>query len=367
MKILCIFSVAPRYRKAIYEKMDAELNVDLVVGDYSAEKVELLTTEEVKRLQGFRGYAQNVYKNQKLIWQKGAIGKAFSRRYDAYILTGNAGIRSNWIIILFARIVRKKVYLWTHGIPANVTRIGLLKNILYLKFAGRLLLYGPRVYQILKQRGFKENRMAVIYNSLDYDCQIKIRENIDDGAFIKNHFGNDLPTICFVGRLTKVKKIDQVIRAIQHLQCNLILIGDGTERMYLEQLSKELGIEKKVWFYGQTFDEKFIGSVLYHSKACVSPGNMGLTGIHSLTFGTPFVTHCNLKNQMPEVDAIVPGRTGYFFEENNVEELSKTIHTCISTNQDEREMHRKYCYEMIANYYNPSNQIEIMKKFFSKK
>ena len=37
---------------------------------------------------------------------------------------------------------------------------------------------------------------------------------------------------------------------------------------------------------------------------CVSPGNVGLTAIHSLTYGTPVLTHDNFNFQMPEAEAI---------------------------------------------------------------
>ena len=51
---------------------------------------------------------------------------------------------------------------------------------------------------------------------------------------------------------------------------------------------------------------------LYFILHFVSPGNVGLTAIHSLSYGTPVLTHNNFNNQMPEVESIQPGFNGYF-------------------------------------------------------
>ena len=53
--------------------------------------------------------------------------------------------------------------------------------------------------------------------------------------------------------------------------------------------------------------------------------NVGLTAIHSLSFGTPVLTHNNFDNQMPEVQAINEGENGGFFIENDLEDLIKKI------------------------------------------
>lgn len=348
MKVCCIFNIAPSYRKAIYELMQAELDVDFYCGDHSVEGIALLP---------LNNELTNVYQGKKLIWQKGAIRRAFAKKYDAYILTGNAGIRSNWIIALLARIRGRKVYLWAHGLKGNESRSELYKNLLYMHWAGNALLYGEQAQKRLADHGFA--RTTVIYNSLDYDSQLAIRNRANNDIFLHDHFNNKLPVICFLGRVNAAKKIDMLLHAMAKIECNLIILGSGPEEEMLRAMSAELGIAHKVWFYGECYDEVIIGNILKDSAATVNPGSIGLTAIHSLMFGTPVITHDNLVSQFPEAEVIIDGVTGYYYREGNIESLRQTIFKAIGTPKQSEA-----CYEIIEKKYNPHVQIEILKGIF---
>ena len=161
----------------------------------------------------------------------------------------------------------------------------------------------------MQKEGFDKNKLHVIYNSLNYQEQLKIRSRLEKNSVYKNYFDNDHPVLLFIGRLTKIKKLNMLIEALDlsirdNKFFNLILIGDGKERQDLEAIVKKLGLERHVWFYGACYDEYIIGELIYNAYLCISPGNIGLTAIHSLTFGTPCITHNNFKSQMPEFEAI---------------------------------------------------------------
>lgn len=348
MKVCCVFNIAPSYRKAIYELMQEELNVDFYCGDHSVEGIALLPMNKELR---------NVYKGKKLIWQKGAIRRAFTKRYDAYILTGNAGIRSNWIIALLARLTGRKVYLWAHGLKGNESRSELYKNLWYMRLAGNALLYGEKAKKRLAQHGF--TRTTVIYNSLDYDSQLVIRNRANNETLLHDHFNNKLPVICFLGRVNAAKKIDMLLQAIVDIECNLIIVGSGPEEERLRAMAAELGITHKVWFHGKCYDEDVIGNILKGSAATVNPGSIGLTAIHSLMFGTPVITHDNLTSQFPEAEVIIDGVTGYYYREGSIESLHQTILKAIGSPKQSEA-----CYEIIEKKYNPHVQIEIMKGIF---
>lgn len=348
MKVCCVFNIAPSYRKAIYELMQEELDVDFYCGDHSVEGIALLPMNKELR---------NVYKGKKLIWQKGAIRRAFTKRYDAYILTGNAGIRSNWIIALLARLTGRKVYLWAHGLKGNESRSELYKNLWYMRLAGNALLYGEKAQKRLAQHGF--TRTTVIYNSLDYDSQLAIRNRANNETLLHDHFNNKLPVICFLGRVNAAKKIDMLLQAIVDIECNLIIVGSGPEEERLRAMAAELGITHKVWFHGKCYDEDVIGNILKGSAATVNPGSIGLTAIHSLMFGTPVITHDNLTSQFPEAEVIIDGVTGYYYREGSIESLHQTILKAIGSPKQSEA-----CYEIIEKKYNPHVQIEIMKGIF---
>ena len=177
-----------------------------------------------------------------------------------------------------------------------------------------------------------------------------------------NYHKNNRRKIIFIGRLTKVKKIDMLINVINKLnESNLIydlkIIGDGPEKTYLQSISSK-GVEKGyINFLGSLYDEKKIAKLLYNSDLCVSPGNVGLTCIHSLSYGTPVCTHNNFFNQMPESEIITDGKNGIFFEENSLEDLKEKIIFWFDN------LHGKYSKEFIRKKidesYNPANQIKI--------
>lgn len=368
-RVCCIFNIAPLYREGIYRKMDADPDTafDWIAGEESTGGIALM---DLRTLRGFRGYLHNMYRRSgKLVWQRGAIRKAFSRRYDAYVLTGNPGIRSNWIIAAIARLLRRPVYLWSHGLNGGESRWTLCKNKAYFRLAGHLLLYGERSRRLLLEEGFPADRIKVIYNSLDYDKQAAIRSRIGDSGFIRNYFGNDLPLLTFVGRLTASKRLDLLLEALERLErtddpCNLVLIGDGPEREPLERQVDERGLTDRVWFYGETYDDSIIGAFLHHSAACVSPGNVGLTAIHALTFGTPVVTHDNGNRQMPEYEAVEPGVSGSLFAEGDPEALAEGIRPWTKLDPEQREAVRRNCRRVVDEKFNPDRQMAVLRSVF---
>lgn len=78
----------------------------------------------------------------------------------------------------------------------------------------------------------------ILYNRIDLT---KFRK-------AERKFSYDKPIIITVGRLTKRKNHDCLIKAIKNLDVYLQVIGDGEERENLEDLVKELKIENKVKF-----------------------------------------------------------------------------------------------------------------------
>ena len=82
------------------------------------------------------------------------------------------------------------------------------------------------------KEGFNPEKLYVIHNSLAYDEQVSIRKQLTSSLIYKEHFRNDYPNLMFVGRLTHIKKLDQVLRAMSQLKdkgqnYNMTFIGGG--------------------------------------------------------------------------------------------------------------------------------------------
>ena len=211
-----------------------------------------------------------------------------------------------------------------------------------------------------------EEKLHVFYNSLAYDEEMEVRKTLTASAFYQDHFGNDLPNLVFIGRLTAVKKLDMILQAMSLLRdrgmrVNMTYVGDGPKKAELEALAEQLGLQENVWFYGPCYEEKQIAQIIYNADLCVSPGDVGLTAMHAMTFGTPVVSHNNFCHQMPEFEAIEEGKTGSFFAENDIESMASCIEAWLS-NGLPREQVRQNCYEVIDNRFNPHLQVEMIRK-----
>ena len=160
-------------------------------------------------------------------------------------------------------------------------------------------------------------------------------------------------------RLEMNEKSGQLINEFKNIKLNLVIIGDGQEMENLQDLAKSLNIFNKCWFYGDCYNESEIANLIYNSDLCISPGNVGLTAIHSLVYGTPVITHSDFNNQGPEFEAIVPGKTGDFFEKNSLESLISVVNNWFNINRDKVPQN---CFKIIDKYYNPTYQYNVIKK-----
>ena len=142
-------------------------------------------------------------------------------------------------------------------------------------------------------------------------------------------------------------------------------MGDGVERKTLEELTTKYGLRNQVWFYGACYDEVTNAELIYNADVCVTPGDIGLTAIHCLSFGTPCITHNDYTHQGPEFEAIKPWETGCFFNSGDVNNLIKVINEWFEHNRDREEIRRK-CYEEIDEQWTPSFQLNVLKSVFIK-
>ena len=342
--------------------MDKELPCDFYFGDSRPGGIKSF---ETSLLTNFKGTLHNRKIIGPLFWQSGVLG-LLKKGYTDFITPGETYCLSTWVLLLIARLRHRRVFLWTHG--AYGDEKGLKKWItkMRVKLASGVFLYGDYAKRILISYGANKEKLHTIFNSLDYDTQKQMREGIKPIKIYSDKFRNNNANIIFIGRLTKVKKLNMILEAMSLLKkdrigLNVIFVGDGAEKEHLKKIVLANGLENNVWFYGVCYDEQKISELIYNADICVSPGNVGLTAMHAMVFGTPVISHNNFSKQMPEFEAIEEGITGSFFKEDDVVSLSQTIKCWLLENRN-REKTRLACYKMIDDKYNPHNQIELLKK-----
>ena len=312
-------------------------------------------------------FVRNRWLFEQVLWQSAALRIACSPEFDTLILLGNAKYISAWVAAILARITGKRVLMWTHGLLRREHGArGHLRRAFY-RLAHGLLLYGVRARELLAE-DFDQNRLYVIYNSLDTAAQLRALEALDDGACAaaRRSYGipANVPLLTAIGRLVPEKDLHILPQALQilrtrGLEAHLLFIGDGPVRQMLETLARDLGIERNVHFAGPVYAESELCPLIAAADLCVSPGPVGLTAMHALIYGTPVITHDDFDQQKPEFEAIQAGLTGAFFRRGDPVDLAETVRTWLSINGDRQAVAAR-CRERVLQYYTPDNQRELI-------
>ena len=286
---------------------------------------------------------------------------AFRKEYGTFLVSGDF----NWAYFPFfilCRLLGKKVYAWGHGFK-DLKRYPRLKH-LYLRLTDGYFVYGSRTRDRMVQLGFSPGKLHVIYNSLNEGADAQ-RNRLLASEIYHSHFGNRLPVVIFTGRLTSVKRLDMLIDAcieqsIEGLRYNLVIVGDGPESDALKEKVRDTPYSSMIWFYGECYDEKVLASLIYNATLCVSPGNVGLTAVHAMTYGVPVITHDDFFTQMPEYETVVEGRTGLLYRAGDFNDLKRAIRQWLVSGTPREEV-RQECYAMVNDRWNSACQMEVIK------
>lgn len=385
-KALIVYHYLALYRLPIFRELMQSNVVEytLISGNTAEKEIKLISDNYKKQPVNEGGlrwkHLNNVWLlNKKFLWQTGLIKEIVKGDYDSFIFLGSPYFLSTWVAVILAKLKGKKVYYWMHGVyRENPGLVDYIKLFGFYKLANGFFLYGSRAAGILKKYRVREDKdIHVIYNSLAYQENLLLRRNLETSDILnfrqKEFQDSSTPVIVFIGRLNDVKRLDLLFQAQDILKkkhgrpfFNSIIIGDGQEAGNLKQLAETLGLSANIVFKGAIYDEATNAELLMHSDLCVTPGEVGLTAIHSLAYGTPTISHDNLNIQMPEVESIRPGFNGDLFKHNDVASLAESIEKWLTLNPVKTAAIMSDCYQVIDQYYNPKFQAKIFNEVLSK-
>lgn len=343
-------NIFPLYRESIWQLLRDEKSYDFhfFFSNQNLSGIKSISSSHHNKYHEI----ENHFFLGRLIWQSKFLKKLIKNKPDILILLGEMNVISNWVLAIFGKLFGTKVYYWGHGIYGNESFLKRLFRLLFLKLAYGHILYGEWAKTKLVHNGFDKKKLHVVCNSLNYDNQKKHFEKL-----LKKKIDTKVFRLIFVGRLTKTKKIDQILRALRKIsnqtKYELNIVGDGSEKSYLINLKNELGLSN-INFLGSIYDEQILSELIFNSNVCVSPGNIGLTAMHSLSYGTPVITHNDFKNQMPEAEAIIENINGLFFKKDNIEDLAEKIFK-----SSEIKFDKHLVRSIIDEKYNPNFQKQI--------
>lgn len=161
----------------------------------------------------------------------------------------------NIINILANLFYRKKVILSVHSMPAVKLCLDKLVQTITFTLAKRtntsIVVVSNEIRdELIHLYGLSESQISVIYNPIDISTIQELAKEEELDARVNK----TVPLIITVGRLNAVKGQWHLIRAFAELrikqECQLLICGEGTEKEYLSELIRNLGIEDDVVFLG---------------------------------------------------------------------------------------------------------------------
>jgi glycosyltransferase involved in cell wall biosynthesis len=198
----------------------------------------------------------------------------------------------------------------------------------FLKLADVIIVSSPNYLESSEYLRLFKEKCRVIPLGIDLD-EFELRQDEAGGvAALRQKYGGEF--LLFVGVLRYYKGVDYLLEAMQHVDCRLVIVGDGPERNRLENRCAMLGLQEKVHFTGQIGHRDLV----QHLHACevfVFPAShrseaYGLSLVQALACGKPAVsTRLGTGTSFVNVD----DRTGLVVEPRNPGALSQAINVLL--------------------------------------
>jgi len=194
-----------------------------------------------------------------------------------------------------------------------------------------LIAYSNKAKEDFMELGFSAERVFVAPNSVSsVDSELlsqRIKENPNLLLEWQANFGlSDKFKILFVGRLLAQKRVEDLIEACSGLvgSCELLIVGDGTERERLEIFARE-----------RCLDVRFLGHKTGEDLACcfgaadlfVLPGLGGLAVQEAMIYGKPVIVATGDGTQG---DLVEEGRNGFHITPGDIPALREKIEHCMA-------------------------------------
>ncbi|GEM_PF-3667347 len=226
----------------------------------------------------------------------------------------------NTVSVIVCRLLAMKVFICFPGhFPAS--RLARLRRFFYTKADMLISVSGGVRDSLVKNLHIPESgKNIIIENCVDMeDVGKKAREETGGGFPDTNRF-----TIVSAGRLSAEKNFGLLIRAAALLpaDCRVLIIGDGEQREYLENLAAEYGLRDMVSFTGfQPNPYRFIKRASVYVLPSDSEG-LPTVLLEAMSLGVP----CISADYHGRTDDVIEHDvTGYVFRRGNHYELAKAV------------------------------------------
>lgn len=334
-KVLLVQPILSHYRESLFELLVKDSNIDFhIIAGKELNGIRVFESKYDKIKANLTNYSIKL-KKHSFYYQKGIFKYIRKFRPTDIIIGGPdyhfvSSIFLSLYLIFFTKI---KIHYWTHGLSKNNSIfINNLTKFFYSKSTSIFTYAQDGKHELISKMDINEKKIVVVKNCLndwDYGFNKKYNEIIKKPKNLN---------ILFSGRLTKAKRVDILLKAIEKLikdkvVVKCIIIGDGENKIELEELASNLGLKDVVEFKGALYD-KDVEGYFRLSNIFVLPGKVGLSIVHALSYGLPIVT-TSLPIHSPEVEILLQNENAFFFNDQSSKELAKILLSIKDKNMNE--------------------------------
>jgi phosphatidylinositol alpha-1,6-mannosyltransferase len=209
--------------------------------------------------------------------------------------------------------------------------------------------------------GIDKKKIHVIHPGTNYPINIEKKDELKANDI----FGNTFPKVITVARLDKRKNHQNILMTIKNLiptfpNIKYVCVGGGDERNNLENLCKELKIEKQVIFLQKTEESLKVALLnkadLFLMPSIVYKKSVEGFGISFIEAGSYGIASIGGKDG-GQADAIEDGKTGYLCDGNDLSSIYETIIRLFQNNKYKtlglhaKEFSKKFKWEKIVRQY----------------
>ena len=162
-----------------------------------------------------------------------------------------------------------------------------------------------------------------------------------DEIYEKYKIRKNVPTVVYVGRVDPEKKVGLVVDAFSKVleklpEAQLVIVGDGVDRLRIEQNVKKLGALKSIRILGRVLQPDLyelyrVGDVFATASEIET---QGIVLIEAAASGLPLIA----VNAGAVSEVCITGKNGFLCEPKNVEQISDSIYNILS----DKELQKKY-------------------------
>jgi len=276
-------------------------------------------------------------------------------------------VHAHWSVPcgLVAILLRKEFVCSANGSDIRLTyKVPIIRDIIkwILNKAKVITTIGPETEERIINLGIEPERVFILHQALDP----LMFQNINGVDEIRKKYQLEKsPTVLFIGNLEPIKSPDNVLRAValakkELPEIRLLVIGQGSMKAELQQLTKPLGLVGNVTFIDPVPPDELLSFLKAGDLLAPTMKDTGIAAVQleAAAMGTPFISSVPeyfklLKTVVLEADVAsyedVADKIVYFF--SNQEEVRERV------SRYKQQILNDYSWENIAKQLEAAYQV----------